>query len=177
MDTDERQERANVRYYVVALFVLLIDQWAKWMVVHRMEWGESIPVLDGFFHITSHRNRGAAFGMMQNQQWLFILVTLVVAAMILYYLWKRRDEKPWASFALALILGGAIGNLLDRIRTGEVVDFLHFFFRSYEFPVFNLADAVIVVGVGILVVTHLFGSTVKSPVKSPEKLSEARDSS
>jgi signal peptidase II len=162
-----------LRYYVIALFVLLIDQWTKWMVVRRMEWGESIPVIDHFFYITSHRNRGAAFGMLQNQQWLFILVTLVVVAMILYSLWKRKKEKPWLSFSFALILGGAIGNLLDRIRTGEVVDFLHFFLRSYAFPVFNLADTMIVVGIGILVITHLFGSAVKSP----EKLSETRDSS
>lgn len=133
---------------------------------------ESIPVIDRFFYITSHRNPGAAFGILKHQQWLFITVTLFVIAIILYYLWQLKNERPWMSFSFALILGGAVGNLIDRVQTGEVVDFLDFRFGDYNFPIFNVADSAIVVGVCILVLITLLSPSAKSN----EKLSEAGDS-
>lgn len=161
-----------MRYYLTAILILIVDQWTKWLVVKNMKLAETIPVIDGFFFITSHRNRGAAFGILQEQQWLFISITFVVIAIILYYLWQLKNERPWTSISFALILGGAIGNLIDRIRTGEVVDFFHFQFGSYQYPIFNVADSAIVVGVAILTVITLFSPTVEPG----EKLSEARDS-
>src|SRR5690606_41889637 len=83
---------------------------------------ESIPVVDGIFYITSHRNRGAAFGILQDQQWLFIPVTLIVVAVLIYYLWVFRRERPLASWSFSLILGGASGHMIDRARLGEEVD-------------------------------------------------------
>jgi signal peptidase II len=135
---------------MIALVVLGVDQWSKWLIVHKMKLYESIPVIDGFFYITSHRNRGAAFGILQNQQWLFILVTLIVVVALIYYLWKYSRESALLSWSFALVLGGAIGNLLDRVRLGEVVDFFHFIFGTYHYPIFNVADSAIVIGVGLL---------------------------
>lgn len=158
-----------MRYFFIALMVLLLDQSTKWLVVHKMDLYESIPVIHDFFYLTSHRNRGAAFGILQDKIWLFILITVVVVAFIIYYLWKLKNESAGMSIAFALILGGAIGNLVDRILKGEVVDFLHFQFGSYQFPIFNIADSSIVIGVALLLILTFFTAEQK------ESFSEMRD--
>lgn len=136
-------------YYILALIVFALDQLTKWFVVRNMELGQSIPLLEGVFHFTSHRNRGAAFGILQDQRWFFIVITLVVMAGIIYYLRMLGKDKPMVSYALALILGGAVGNFLDRLLFGEVVDFLDF--TLINFPIFNVADSAIVIGVGLMI--------------------------
>ncbi|MDR6224771.1 signal peptidase II [Desmospora profundinema] len=138
-----------MRYFSITAFILLLDQVTKWFVLHRMSLYESIPLWDDVFHITSHRNRGAAFGILQDQQWLFITVTIAVVVGIIVYLIRLKGRQPLMSWSLALILGGAIGNLIDRVRMGEVVDFLDF--RLIHYPIFNVADSAIVVGVAIMV--------------------------
>lgn len=140
-------------YYVIALIVFIIDQMTKWFVVKEMEIGQSIPLIEGVFHLTSHRNRGAAFGILQDQRWFFIVITLLVVGGIIYYLRKVGRDKPLVSYALALILGGAAGNFLDRLLTGEVVDFLDFTLIHY--PIFNIADSAIVVGVALMILDTL----------------------
>lgn len=138
-----------MRYFSITAVVLLLDQLTKWFILHRMSLYESIPLWDDVFHITSHRNRGAAFGILQDQQWLFIIVTTVVVVGIIVYLIRLRGQQPLMGWSLALILGGAIGNLIDRVRMGEVVDFLDF--RLINYPIFNVADSAIVIGVGIMI--------------------------
>lgn len=147
-----------MRYYLLALVVILLDQWSKWLVVTKMALREQIPMIDDFFYLTSHRNRGAAFGILQDQRWLFISITTIVIIFIVIYLWKVRKQF-WLSLSLSLVLGGAIGNLLDRIRNGEVVDFFHFQFGTYHFPIFNVADSMIVIGVVILAFLTIFSPT------------------
>ena len=141
-------------YYFIALLVFLGDQATKWIVLTRMELGESIPLLEGVFHFTSHRNRGAAFGILQDQRWFFIIITLVVVGFIIFYLRKVGQDKRMLSYSLALILGGAVGNFLDRLLTGEVVDFLDF--TLINFPIFNIADSAIVIGVGLYMLDTFF---------------------
>lgn len=111
--------------------------------------GQSIPLIEGVFHLTSHRNRGAAFGILQNQRWFFILITVLIVVGIVYYLRRLGRSKPLISYALALILGGAVGNFLDRLLNGEVVDFLDFTLINY--PIFNIADSAIVIGVCLFI--------------------------
>jgi signal peptidase II len=141
-------------YYLIALLIFLADQATKWIVVTRMELNESIPLLEGIFHLTSHRNRGAAFGILQDQRWFFIIITLVVMGFIIFYLRKVGQDKRMLSYSLALILGGAVGNFLDRLLTGEVVDFLDF--TLINFPIFNIADSAIVIGVGLYMLDTFF---------------------
>lgn len=175
MKTGTRKTGGTIlRYYWMALFVLIVDQGTKWLVVKKMSLYESITIIDQFFYLTSHRNRGAAFGILQNQRWLFIVITFVVIGIIVYYLWKLKDKQPWLSMAFSLILGGSIGNLIDRIRTGEVVDFFHFQFGSYHYPIFNVADSAIVIGVVILMIITLFYS--EKETESSESISGVRDS-
>ncbi|ERI06919.1 signal peptidase II [Aneurinibacillus aneurinilyticus ATCC 12856] len=135
---------------MLALLVFFADRIAKWLVVTYMEFGQSIPLWEGVFHLTSHRNRGAAFGILENQRGFFIVITIAIIVGIIWYLRKAYKESKLVSLALALILGGAIGNFYDRVLTGEVVDFLDF--TLINFPIFNIADSAIVIGVSLFVI-------------------------
>jgi signal peptidase II len=138
-------------YYLIASIIILIDQFTKWLVVKHMTYGESIPIIENFLYITSHRNRGAAWGILQGQMWFFYIITTVVIIGIVYYIKKYSTDKL-TGISLGLILGGAIGNFIDRIFRNEVVDFVHTYIFSYSFPVFNVADSALCIGVGLLVI-------------------------
>ncbi|MFS0727628.1 signal peptidase II [Paenibacillus sp. 1P07SE] len=138
-------------YYWIAIAVFILDFITKKVIETQMEIGERIGVLGNFFIITSHRNRGAAFGILQEQTTFFIIVTsLVVIGIIGYIYMNRNTGKVRLLAALGLVLGGAFGNFLDRATKGEVVDFLQFNFGTYTFPIFNVADMGIVIGVGLI---------------------------
>ncbi|ASA23538.1 signal peptidase II [Paenibacillus donghaensis] len=156
-------------YYLLALIVFLIDQGTKYIIATRLELGEQIPVIGDFFLITSHRNSGAAFGILEGQQWFFIMVTIIVVVGIVWYLNKARATRRLLPTALGLVLGGAVGNFLDRILNGEVVDFLMFNFGSYTFPIFNVADSCIVIGVGLIILDSL------RDLKSGEEITEVSE--
>lgn len=140
-------------YYIIALAVVILDQLTKYLVVKNMELGQSIPLIPDVFHLTSHRNMGAAFGILQNQRLLFILITVAVIIGIIVSLVRIGRRQPVTSWALALVLGGAVGNFIDRVSTGKVVDFLDF--TLIHFPIFNVADAAITVGVALLILDLL----------------------
>ncbi len=156
---------ASPWFYVVTLVVLVLDQWTKWLVLTSMWRGQSIDVLGSFFRLTYVRNDGAAFGLDLGGRWSFVAVTIVVAAFILFYYW-RSERTITARWGLALILGGALGNLVDRIRLGEVVDFLHLSVGSFSWPIFNVADIGVTVGVGLLAL-HLFRDEPEKVAPTP----------
>ncbi|MCZ0703356.1 signal peptidase II [Natronobacillus azotifigens] len=139
-----------MRYYLLALGVIIIDQLTKWWVVTNMELRESIPVIENFFYITSHRNPGAAWGILAGQMAFFYVITLVVIGLIVYYMQKYAKDNIWTGIALGLVLGGAIGNFIDRLIFQEVVDFLNVYIGSYNYPIFNIADSALVIGVIII---------------------------
>ncbi|WP_068502216.1 signal peptidase II [Paenibacillus kribbensis] len=146
-------------YFGIALIIFLIDQGVKYLVATRMELYEQIPVIGNFFLITSHRNRGAAFGILEGQRWLFIVITIVVVIGIVWYMRKTvKAGQKLLPVALSLVLGGAVGNFLDRAISGEVVDFAQFNFGSYTFPIFNVADSAIVIGVALIILDTLLES-------------------
>lgn len=132
--------------------VTLMDQATKWWVQLTMAEGESIPVIDGIFHFTYVLNPGAAFGILENQTWFFILIALFLLLGITYIFPQIPDEQSVLRWGTGLLSGGAVGNLVDRIRLGQVVDF--FDFRIW--PVFNVADIAIVCGVGLMMYSLLF---------------------
>lgn len=145
-----------LKYFFYALIVFVLDQVSKWFIVKRIPLGEERSVIGEFFMITSHRNRGAAFGILQDQRWFFIIITTFVLIGIVWYMRRTvRENKKLLTFALSLLLGGAIGNFIDRALFGEVVDFLQFTFDFnffgkdiyYIYPIFNIADSAIVIGV------------------------------
>lgn len=146
----------NVIYYVIALIVIMLDQWTKWLVVKNMDLGQSIKIIEGFLYITSHRNRGAAWGILQGQMLFFYLITVVVIIGIVYYLKKYGKREPLMGIALGFMLGGAIGNFIDRLFRKEVVDFINTFIFTYNFPIFNIADSALTIGVILLFIYMLF---------------------
>ncbi|MEH6890009.1 signal peptidase II [Bacillus sp. JJ864] len=142
-------------YYLIALFVIAIDQVSKWIIVKEMELGESIPIIDNVLYITSHRNRGAAWGILENKMWFFYVITVIFVIFILFYMKKYAKTDKLLGISLGLILGGAIGNFIDRVVRKEVVDFIHTYIFSYNFPVFNVADSALCVGVALIIIQTL----------------------
>jgi signal peptidase II len=142
--------------------VLVLDQLTKYLVEKHVRMYEVIPVIPGFFNLTRVRNRGAAFGILSTvpgvwRSVFFITVTLVAIGVIALLIKKTHERLPVLAFAL--IAGGALGNVLDRIRYGEVVDFIQWYVKSYYWPSFNAADSAITIGVGLLAIDMLFGKS------------------
>jgi len=143
-------------YYVIAVVMIVIDQWTKYLVIENMTIGESIPIIDNIFYLTSHRNPGAAWGILQGQMWFFYMITLIVVGIIIYYIEHYAKTNRLLGVSLGLVLGGAIGNLIDRVRFQEVVDFVDVYIFSYDYPIFNVADSSLVVGVILIGIITLF---------------------
>jgi len=139
-------------YYLIALIVIGIDQLTKWIIVENMELQEHIPIIENFFSLTSHRNSGAAWGILEGQMIFFYIITTVVIIGIIYYLQKYGSESKLLAISLSFILGGAIGNFIDRIFRKEVVDFLDFTIFTYDYPIFNIADSSLVIGVILIII-------------------------
>lgn len=148
---------------VLALGILIVDQWTKHVVRASFRLGESIPVIDGFFNLTYVRNTGAAWGMLGGQNTVLTLVSLVMLAVMLIYRRSFLSDTWEHRLALGLMIGGILGNLLDRIRQGWVTDFFDFYIGNAHWPCFNIADAAICVGVGIYLVSALWVS--RHPLK------------
>lgn len=131
----------------IGILVFILDQLVKHAVLVSMHLGESIPIIKDVFHITFVLNPGAAFGMLEHQRWIFIVVALLVVVLALVFYKHIQRESLITRIGAGLLLGGALGNLLDRIQSGLVVDFLDF--RIW--PVFNIADIAICVGAAMLI--------------------------
>lgn len=141
---------------LISLSTVVIDQVTKVQIMQTMRLHESIPVISEFFSLTYIRNPGAAFGILassgQSFRLIFFGLTSVFALGLLGMIFFRLRQDDWiGQLSIAGILGGAIGNLLDRVRFGEVIDFLDFYFNGYHWPAFNVADAAISVGVFFLI--------------------------
>jgi signal peptidase II len=152
--------RKNILFLSITSLVVLLDQLSKIWIVGSLRLHEGFPLIDGFFNIVHVRNPGAAFGFLAGAPPLFrsvffISVTVVAILLILRYLRVSRIEEPSLVWALALILSGAVGNLIDRVRFGEVVDFLDVYVGTYHWPAFNVADSAITVGAVILMMVLL----------------------
>ncbi|GKW44945.1 MULTISPECIES: signal peptidase II [unclassified Planococcus (in: firmicutes)] len=145
-------------YYGIALLIVAADQWTKWLVLKHMELGERIPVIEPYLAWLSHRNRGAAWGMLEGKMWLFAIITIAVIIGILYYFHKHAKGQPLFQLSLMIILGGAVGNFIDRMLRGEVVDFVDVLIPiiNYDFPIFNVADAALTVGVVLMIIFVIY---------------------
>jgi signal peptidase II len=147
-------------FYLISLAIVLLDQFAKLLVVRSMRLGQNLPIVPGFFDLTFVLNPGAAFSLFATMpEWVrnpfFILISVAAAVLIVAYRSRYVRENRLASVSLALILGGAIGNLIDRLRYGVVVDFLDAHIYQYHWPIFNVADSAISVGVTLLLLEML----------------------
>ncbi len=148
-------------HLLIAFAVLAFDRLTKWIVSSKIALHESISIIPGFFRLTHVQNRGAAFGIFSDSpsEWkiaVLVLFSLIALAVVSALLWKNSHTMTSTGVGLALILGGALGNLWDRVLTGHVVDFLLLYVGSYQWPAFNIADTAIVAGAFLLVAEILF---------------------
>lgn len=151
-----------VTWMVVAIVVVIADQLTKWAIVEWVALYDKIP-LNSFINLTHQKNSGAAFSFLADaggwQRWFFVVLATGVSTVIAVWLWRiRNDGQTVLSAGLALVLGGAVGNLIDRILLGHVTDFIQVWFGSWAFPSFNIADAGISVGAALLIIDALFFS-------------------
>lgn len=151
----------NRKYRIIPMtlytaILILMDQISKYIIVKTMNVGESIPVIGDVLQITSHRNYGAAWGMLQNQMMFFYIITIVVLIALIYFYYKEAADNLLMQCGLMLIFAGAIGNFIDRLFRGNVVDFIDTKIISYDFPIFNVADSCLTIGVFILLYELLF---------------------
>ena len=152
---------ARAIYFVIVVAVVALDCWTKHLVAQRIRLYAHIQVIPGFFRITHTENTGAAFSLFADSTapWktgLLIAFSVVALVVVSVLLWKNNHAHIATGVGLSLIMGGALGNLWDRLARGRVVDFLLVYVKQYQWPVFNLADSAIVVGAGLLIVEILF---------------------
>jgi signal peptidase II len=161
----EAKISSNTRFIAwlsIAMLVVLADQVTKWAIVEWVSLYEKIP-LNSFINLTHQRNTGAAFSFLADaggwQRWFFVALATGVSAAIVVWLWRIRNEgQAVLAAGLALVLGGAVGNLIDRITLGYVTDFIQVWFGNWPFPSFNIADAGISVGAAFLIIDAIFFS-------------------
>ena len=134
--------------------VVVLDQLTKMIAERFLKPVDTVPIWENVLHLTYVTNKGAAFGILQNQRWVFLVVSTVAIVLLSYFLWKKRDAHPLLCVALSFIIGGGIGNMIDRTVLGYVIDFIDF--RLIHFAVFNGADSFVTVGCVLMAVWLLF---------------------
>jgi signal peptidase II len=158
-------------HFLIAVFIVFLDRWTKRLVAAHISMYTHIQIIPGFFRLTHTENTGAAFSLFADSpsHWktgLLIGFSAVAMVVVSVLLWKQARPFSLMGIALSLILGGAVGNLWDRVASGRVVDFLLFYVKQYQWPVFNLADSSIVVGAALLVIDMLFSRSANTPHES-----------
>ena len=153
--------RQALKWYAVALVVLIVDQLTKLSISQQFNYGEVLPVT-GFFNLTLVHNTGAAFSFLSEaggwQRWFFAVIAVAVSVLLVIWIARVAAQRRCEALALGLVLGGALGNLYDRVLLGYVVDFLDFYYQSYHFPAFNVADSAITVGAIVLIADGIWGN-------------------
>lgn len=149
------QPRSAIRWVWLSLLVVLLDQFTKYLAVEHLILNAPMPQFPGF-NLTLVYNTGAAFSLLRDaggwQRWVFVVLALAIAVFILAWLWRLPARRSWLGGALALVLGGALGNLWDRVSLGYVIDFIDLYYAHWHWPAFNVADAAITVGAVMLVI-------------------------
>ncbi|WP_033592258.1 signal peptidase II [Enterococcus faecalis] len=134
-----------VVYFLISALLVGLDQWSKYLTVQNISLGETKEFIPGFLSLTHLRNTGAAWSLLEGKMIFFYVITVIVSVVIIYLLIKNYKKSIWYSVGLSFVLAGAIGNFIDRVRSGYVVDMLQTDFMN--FPIFNVADSTLVVGV------------------------------
>lgn len=145
---------SKLRWLWLAVLVIALDLGTKAMATAMLTYANPVPVMP-MFNLTLLHNTGAAFSFLAGaagwQRWFFVTLALVVSVVLVFWLNSLRRDETWSAIAIVLILGGALGNVYDRVVHGYVVDFLHFYWNNYHFPAFNIADTAITIGAGMMI--------------------------
>lgn len=154
---------------LISILTLIIDVLTKQLVLNILIEHQSISIIKDFFSITYAKNTGVAFSLLENKVPLIIIMTIIIIFFILKYL-KTTNHNKYECLCYGLIIGGSIGNLIDRIIYGYVIDFLDFNIFGYSFPIFNLADTAIVIGIFTLIILSFIESRNQNETNSPRKI-------
>ncbi len=144
--------------------VVVLDQVTKWLAASFLTKVETVPIIEDVLHLTYLENRGAAFGMLKNNRWVFLVISTVAIIGLIIYLVKYPPKNKWLLWGLSFIVGGGIGNMIDRIWLGYVVDFIDF--RLINFAIFNTADSFVCIGAVLVLIYVFFFSEEKKEVKN-----------
>ncbi len=155
-------------FLIVSCWVILADQWTKYLVQKKLPLYHKVEIIKGFFNITHVRNTGGAFGIFSGERGgigslLFVIFSFTAIGVILFLFSRVKDPERHLSLSLALIFSGAMGNLIDRLVRGEVVDFLQFYVSTFYWPAFNIADTAICLGIGLMALDLLVRDRKRSP--------------
>ena len=155
----------NILAGIIMVFSIVSDQLTKFWAVDVLKNGESIKLIGNFLRFTYAENKGAAFSILQNQMWFFIIATIVMLVILAYIYFKTKNITQLSRLSISMIAGGAIGNFIDRLRLGYVVDFIDVRFGSfYNFPIFNIADSFVVCGTFLMIILILLNKFEKSEI-------------
>ncbi|KMQ73631.1 signal peptidase II [Marinobacter subterrani] len=150
----EQRTGGKLKWLWLTVLVIILDLGTKAMATAMLTYGDPVPVIP-MFNLTLLHNTGAAFSFLAEaagwQRWFFVTLAVVVSVVLVYWLRNLQRHETWTAVAIALILGGALGNVYDRVVHGYVVDFLHFYWQDWHFPAFNLADTAITIGAGMMI--------------------------
>lgn len=158
---------------IICVCVILLDVASKYLVVMNIPEGGAVPCIDGLFHLTYIENRGAAFGMLANSRWIFMVVSIAAIAAMIVYMIVKKPQNIWVKTSIAMLVGGGVGNMIDRVRLGYVVDFIEVEF--VDFAVFNVADSFVTVACGILIVYVIVASVKEEKAKKAAKEEKAEE--
>lgn len=150
-------------YYIIAMILIGLDQLSKYLTVQEIALGEVVPVIPNVLSLTYIRNSGAAWSILEDQMIFFYVITVVVVGALIYFLHTEGKKSPIASTGIAFIMGGAIGNFIDRLHLKYVIDMIRLEFVN--FPIFNVADMALTIGVIILIGYIVYDELVKKKVK------------
>lgn len=149
----------KIVYFGIAILAIVTDQLTKWMASSHLTLHEQNPVMP-FFNLTLMHNYGAAFSFLSNaggwQRWFFTIVAIVISVVLVVWITRLKDNEKWLGISLSLVLGGAIGNLIDRLAYGYVVDFIQWYYDRFYWPAFNIADSAIFLGAAMLLISSFF---------------------
>lgn len=154
------------KYYIglsliVAIVILIIDQLTKKIITATMNIGDSYEVIPHFLNITSHRNNGAAWGILSGKMGFFYIITLIILVVLIIFYIKETKYNAFMQVAISLLFAGALGNFIDRLFNGEVVDFIDTNIFGYDFPIFNVADSSLTIGVIFVIIALIKDATKK----------------
>ena len=146
--------KEKFKIILIAVISVILDQIVKYLIISKCTLYKKNSVIDGLFNITYVQNRGAAWGILNNNIILLVVITVLALGLICSFIFKESNIKKLDIVLYGMLLGGIIGNFIDRIFRGYVIDFLDFIIFGYDFPVFNIADMLIVISVGIMIITY-----------------------
>jgi signal peptidase II len=158
-------------WIIISIIIVVIDQIAKYYVVANIQTDQMIPVVDKFFYLTLHRNSGGAWSILQDSRMVFLIIIPIISAVLIYFMIKYKSQ--FLRLSLSMVLGGAIGNYIDRLFIGKVTDYLLFYIGSYAFPIFNAADMAVTGGTILLAIYMLFIYKEK-PKKNQDELKDEK---